>query len=147
MGGKIENKSIKIDITRGEKLLFQPIERPIFTSYNDLEKPFSLFCYPLEEVIVEKLVALMGRTQPRDLYDIWYLLKENAVELDFLKTEFAEKARHKGHKPENFLSLWQKKTPQFERQWSLYLAHQISNLPEFDGVCRAVNRYFKGFGD
>ena len=146
LGGKIENKSVKIDITRGEKLLFNPIERPMFKSYNDLQAAnFSLLCYPLEEIMVEKLVALMGRTQPRDLYDIWYLLKENAVELDFLTNEFAEKAQHKGHKSENFLAIWQKKTPQFERQWRQYLAHQIADLPEFEGVCRAINRYFKVF--
>ena len=64
LGGRMDSKSVKIDITRGEKLLFQPIERLIFKSYIDLENDdFSLFCYPLEEVMVEKLVALMGRTQ------------------------------------------------------------------------------------
>lgn len=146
LGGKMDSKSVKIDITRGEKLLFQPNVCSTFKTYNDLpEQPFSLQCYPLEEIMVEKLVALIGRTQPRDLYDIWYLLEENAVELDFLKSEFAEKARHKGHQPENFLPTWQRKTKQFENLWNQYLAHQIADLPKFDGVCRALNRHFKGF--
>lgn len=146
LGGKMDSKSVKIDITRGEKLLFKPIFCPIFKTYNDLPKEdFSLQCYPLEEIMVEKLVALIGRTQPRDLYDIWYLLEENAVELDFLKSEFAEKARHKGHQPESFIPTWQRKTKQFENLWNQYLAHQIADLPKFDGVCRALNRHFKGF--
>jgi uncharacterized protein len=148
LGGKIESKSVKIDITRGEKLLFEPVNRTIFKDYNDLPKlGFSLRCYPLEEIIVEKLVALIGRTQPRDLYDIWYLLEENAVELDFLKTEFAEKAKHKGHQAESFLPTWQRKTKQFENLWNQYLAHQIADLPKFEGVCRALNRHFKSFGE
>jgi uncharacterized protein len=146
LGGKMESKSVKIDITRGEKLLFDPTEKPIFKSYIDVqEDKFSLRCYPLEEIMVEKLVALMGRMQPRDVYDVWYLLKENAIELDFLKSEFAEKARHKGHQPDNFLLTWNRKIKQFEKQWNQYLAHQIADLPDFDGVCRAINRYFKVF--
>lgn len=146
LGGKIDGKSVKIDLTRGEKLLFDPTRRDIFKTYSDLpETAFSLNCYPLEEIMVEKLVALMGRTQPRDLYDVWYLLEENAVEFDFLKNEFAEKARHKGHAPENFLPTWNRKTDQFGRLWSQYLAHQIGDLPGFNGVCRALNRHFKNF--
>jgi predicted nucleotidyltransferase component of viral defense system len=146
LGGKMDSKSVKIDITRGEKLLFTPIVRPMFKEYSDLpELACLLQCYPLEEVMVEKLVALIGRTQPRDLYDIWYLLEENAVELDFIKTEFAEKAQHKGHQPNSFIPTWQRKTKQFENLWNQYLAHQIADLPKFDGVCRALNRYFKVF--
>lgn len=147
LGGKMESKSVKIDITRGEKLLFEPIKRPIFKDYKDLpEQDFSLQCYPLEEIMVEKLVALIGRTQPRDLYDIWYLLEENAVQIDFLTTEFAEKALHKGHQPNSFLPTWQRKTKQFENLWNQYLAHQIADLPKFEGVCRALNRHFKVMG-
>jgi predicted nucleotidyltransferase component of viral defense system len=97
--------------------------------------------------MVEKLVALMGRTQPRDLYDIWYLLEEDSIELDFLKNEFAEKARHKGHNPENLLPTWNRKHKQFESQWNHYLAHQIADLPEFDKVSRSVSRQLKAVFD
>lgn len=147
LGGKMESKSVKIDITRGEKLLFTPVVHAIFKDYQDLpQEDFFLQCYPLEEIMVEKLVALIGRTQPRDLYDIWYLLEENAVQLDFLKSEFDEKARHKGHDPALFISTWQRKTKQFENLWNQYLAHQIADLPKFEGVCRALNRHFKIIG-
>jgi predicted nucleotidyltransferase component of viral defense system len=148
LGGKMESKSVKVDITRGEKLLFKPIEQPIIISYSDLStEGFSLLCYPLEEIMVEKLVALMGRTQPRDLYDIWYLLEEDSIELDFLKNEFAEKARHKGHNPENLLPTWNRKHKQFQSQWNHYLAHQIADLPEFDKVSRSVSRQLKAVFD
>ncbi|MEN9611750.1 MAG: hypothetical protein RLZZ628_2564 [Bacteroidota bacterium] len=146
LGGKMENKSVKIDITRGEKLLFEPIVKNMFKTYSDLPADhFSLNCYPLEEIVVEKLVALMGRTQPRDVYDLWYLLEENLIELDFLKTAFAQKAQHKGHKPDLFLSTWNRKTKQFQLQWKQYLAHQIADLPNVEAVWRAMNRHFKIF--
>ncbi len=48
--------------------------------------------------------------------------------------------------PDSFLTTWQRKTKQFENLWNQYLAHQISDLPKFDNVCRALNRHFKVFG-
>jgi uncharacterized protein len=144
LGGKIESKSVKVDITRGEKMINSPVDRVVFNHYADLPSAnVSLRCYPLEEVMIEKLVALMGRTQPRDLYDIWYLLEENEIALDFLQNDFVEKANHKGHDPKLFLITWNRKSKQFEQLWKHYLAHQIANLPEFDGVSRALNRHFK----
>lgn len=146
LGGRMGSKSVKIDITRGEKLFFDPEERPIFSTYPDLEEQvFSLRCYPLEEIIIEKMVALIGRTQPRDLYDVWYLLEEEPVELDFLKSEFEGKAKHKGHRPEDFHPIFEKKERQFRASWQQYLAHQIAELPEFDTVWRALGRHFRQF--
>lgn len=128
LGGKMENRSVKVDLTRGEKVLFEPLNLPIFKSYLDLPvEDYFLRCYPLEEIMVEKMVALMGRTQPRDLYDIWYLIKENTVELDFLKIEFKEKALHKGHKPENFLAVWSRKTSSLKASGTSTLRTKLPN--------------------
>jgi uncharacterized protein len=144
LGGKMESKSVKIDITRGEKLIFEPISRPILKNYADLpSENFSLNCYSLEEVIIEKLVALIGRTQPRDVYDLWYLLEEEQVELEFLKPAFEQKAKHKGHQPSTFIATWNRKTKLFQTQWKQYLAHQIAELPNIESVWRALNRHFK----
>ena len=59
------------------------------------------------------------------------------------KNDFVEKAKHKGQVPEQFLTTWNRKSKQFEQLWKHYLAHQIANLPEFEGVSRALNRHFK----
>jgi uncharacterized protein len=147
LGGKIDSKSVKVDITRGEKLLYPSLDHPIFKNYSDLpQNQFLLRCYPLEEIMIEKLVALMGRTQPRDLYDIWYLLEETELDLELLKLEFVAKAQHKGHQATQFLTTWKRKSKQFENLWNQYLNHQIADLPKFEGISRAVNRHFKTFG-
>ncbi len=146
LGGKMGSKSVKIDITRGEQLQYAPVEKTVLNEYPDNPADHcSLLCYPLEEVAIEKLVALMGRTQPRDLYDLWYLLEENHVEIDFLKADFEAKARHKGHNPADFHTIWERKSKQFGSLWSQYLIHQIADLPDFDRVCREVNRHFRKF--
>lgn len=70
LGGNIGSRDIKIDITRGEKMEFFPEQRNVYITYTDLpEDSFVLSCYPLSEVLIEKMAALMGRTEPRDLYD------------------------------------------------------------------------------
>ncbi len=81
LGGVGSNKKIKIDLARSEKLEFPTVIRPAITSYSDLEDhPYELLCYSLEEIIVEKLRAVMQRTQARDFYDIWYLTEMHDME-------------------------------------------------------------------
>ena len=61
LGGKIESKSVKVDITRGEKMINSPVDRVVFNHYADLPSAnVSLRCYPLEEVMIEKLVVLIA---------------------------------------------------------------------------------------
>jgi hypothetical protein len=56
-----------------------------------------------------------------------------------------EKQKLEIPKLDSFIPTWQRKTKQFENLWNQYLAHQIADLPKFDGVCRALNRHFKVF--
>ncbi len=73
LGGQGHNKKVKVDISRSEQLVFEPKVNNIFVDYSDLNK-HQLLCYPLEEILVEKMRSVMQRMQARDLYDIWYLV-------------------------------------------------------------------------
>jgi len=78
----------------------QPIDYQIFKFilYSDLpEESFSLKCYPLEEILIEKMAALMGRAEPRDLYDFWRLTESERLDTGHLKPEFERKVKNKGH--------------------------------------------------
>lgn len=99
----LASRDIKIDITRGEILEF-PIEtKKIFILYSDLpQESFPLPCYSLGEILIEKMTALMGRTEPRDLYDFWHLTENERMDTEYHKPEFERKARHKGHDPAQF---------------------------------------------
>jgi len=78
LGGQGNNKRVKVDISRSEKLEFEPVLNPAFIDYTDLEE-YNLQCYPLEEVLIEKLRSVMQRMAARDFYDIWYLLVEHGM--------------------------------------------------------------------
>ncbi len=59
LGGAALAKNVKVDITRDEILEFEPVMKDVFIHYSDVE-PYQLLCYPLEEVLIEKMCALMA---------------------------------------------------------------------------------------
>ena len=142
LGGQGMQKRIKVDITRGERLEFIPIKKQVLVSYDDMD-PFSLLCYPLEEVLIEKMCALMGRTEPRDLYDLWYLLEIEQLKVEYYWSEFVSKARHKGMDITQFTAKIGGKIQGFKARWEGSLASQIHSLPPFDQVIRELGKHFR----
>lgn len=142
LGGEANYKRLKVDITRGEKLIFTPIQKTAIMDYQDLDR-FSLLCYPLEEVLIEKMCALMGRTEPRDLYDWWYLLEIAQLEVLYYWPEFIQKAAHKGHNPNQFTSRLEQKLLSFKSRWEGSMAAQINHLPPFNQVTRDLGKHLR----
>ena len=140
----INSRDIKIDITRGE-ILEYPIEtKSIFILYTDLPaESFFLACYPLAEILIEKMTALMGRTEPRDLYDFWHLTENERMDTEYHKPEFERKARHKGHDPALFEQKVLAKEKNLSQGWQRKLEDQVYNLPKFADVFRESKRHFK----
>jgi len=132
---------IKLEIILYEKLIFKSIAKLLHHPYSDeLVLKESIPCYALEEVLSEKLRALIQRsyTAPRDYYDIWYLSTnvenlnwENIVEAFHEKMKFKEIA---------FTGIEQLINPRNEKlvkaAWKNSLGHQINVaiLPSFESV-------------
>jgi predicted nucleotidyltransferase component of viral defense system len=139
--------TIKVDITRGEKILFDVKERTIFNIYSDLEQEdeIRINAYSLKEVLIEKITALMGRTISRDLYDFNYLTEEEGMKLEDVYIEFMTKAENKGHNPKEFIDKVKPKEDIFKRDWEESLIKQIKkgDLPDFKEVWRKANRKFR----
>jgi uncharacterized protein len=90
LGGLGANKKVKVDIARTEKLEFEPLLQNVFLAYSDQEE-HQLLCYSLEEVLIEKMRAIMQRMQARDFYDIWFLLEVHGMDVNFYINEFRKK--------------------------------------------------------
>lgn len=142
LGGQGNNKSVKVDISRSEQLVFTPVMKPVFIGYTDLED-HQLLCYPLEEVLVEKMRSVMQRMQARDYYDIWYLLEQHGMDIDFYQTEFITKCSSKNLNAVDFLKKLAERIPQYKARWKSSLQDQIKNLPDFEKVEREVQRHVK----
>jgi uncharacterized protein len=142
LGGQGNNKKVKVDISRNEQLVFEPRMNDVFIGYSDLEE-HQLLCYRLEEVLVEKMRTVMQRMQARDFYDIWYLLEEHGMEVDFYVSEFEEKCKSKDLLHTDFPKKLDERLPQYKGRWRSSMSEQIKNLPDFDQVEREVLRHLK----
>ena len=141
--GSIGSRDLKIDITRGEILETEIEKKTIFRNYSDLEEDFKVQCYSPAEILIEKMTALMGRTEPRDLYDFWYLTEIESIEVANYLFEFQNKAQHKKQDPKRFVEKVLSKEKAFKRDWEKKLVSQIHDLPKFEELFRETKRYLK----
>jgi len=141
---RLDSRSIKLDFTLSEKLIF-PIEaKEIHTPYSDaISKSFAT--YSLEEILVEKLCAIIGRTEPRDIYDLNYLFGINDIDFHGIPDAFREKAEFKGIDPKRLKGSLNDKKDKYERMWKTRLEHQIKELPHLAEVLRELNRNLRKY--
>lgn len=142
LGGQGNNKKVKVDISRSEQLVFEPVMNDVFIGYSDLEE-HQLWCYSLEEVLVEKMRSVMQRMQARDFYDIWFLLEVHGMEADYYINEFETKCKSKNIAHSDLLKKLAERLPQYKGRWKSSMSEQIQDLPDFDQVVREVQRHLK----
>lgn len=136
---------VKVDITVREHLAFPIQERPILRGYEeftDVPENRLIRVYSLEEIATEKAIALAdrARNEPRDLYDFWYLTSNEGIQLDRLPDAIRQKLEFRNKAFEGFEAAILQKEARLKALWSNRLAYQMSTLPQFDEVFRAVRR-------
>ncbi|OGT62456.1 MAG: hypothetical protein A3E85_01410 [Gammaproteobacteria bacterium RIFCSPHIGHO2_12_FULL_45_12] len=142
-------KEIKVDITIKETVFYKPEELAVLKScdeFTDLPEGEKILVYSLCEIATEKTVALLdrARTEPRDLYDLWYLTEQNGeVALDDCLEAINAKLAYRGKKLDDVRGEFYKKEARLKKTWGTRLAAQMANLSEFDNVYRAVKRAFR----
>lgn len=143
--------SIKIEIILYELMVFPAAKKKLFHPYSDKLTPHAqkIACYSIEEVITEKIRALIQRkyTAPRDYYDIWYL-SGNYDDLDNKKivSAFYKKMKYKNIEFTGVDQLINSDSERIlEKNWKNSLSHQIpeGKLPDFTTVISEVKKYFK----
>ena len=72
-------RGLRLDVTRNEVLAFDPLHRTVFHPFSDVAdfEDVRVPCYTLEEVMCEKIRALLGQriyAVSRDLYDVFSLI-------------------------------------------------------------------------
>jgi len=129
---------VKVDLTR-EEVLDKFHSRRLKQSYSDYPD-FRLKVESLEEILAEKLRALIVRNKCRDYYDVWQLLKlkphlAKTKSLFFKKCE-VKKIEFKG--AEQFFSsdLRDILAPYWERE----LGRLLHPLPDLDQVLREMKK-------
>ncbi|MDL1964857.1 MAG: nucleotidyl transferase AbiEii/AbiGii toxin family protein [Deltaproteobacteria bacterium] len=104
--------------------------------------------YALEEILVEKIVALtdLARNEPRDLYDVWYLTAVENMDLTALIPKIASKLEFRDKALAKIGDEFVKKEARLRKLWQFRLANQMADLTHFDEVYRAVRRSLRVAG-
>jgi len=138
---------VKMDISKGEKLEFDVEHLTMLNQYSDIaeEEEVTVQCYGLNEIVIEKMAALMSRTLPRDFYDFDYLTNNVGIELQDIFYEYQSKAKHKGYNPDEFIAKVTAKEKVLEKAWRENLSHQIKNLQDFKEIWRNFNKQLRKF--
>ncbi|MGV8082788.1 MAG: nucleotidyl transferase AbiEii/AbiGii toxin family protein [Coriobacteriia bacterium] len=143
--GKLGGRDIKIDFTLTEKLEFLVEAKPVLSGYSDAIDR-SIQAYSLEETVTEKLCAAIGRTEPRDIYDLHFLLGRSDVAVHLIPAAFVEKANSKKVDPARINEIFGKKQATLAKMWDIRLKHQVQDLPHLEQVLRELSRKFKEIG-
>ena len=139
------NNDVKVDITINELLAFPLEERLILRGYEeftDLPQDRAVFVYSLDEIAAEKTIALAdpARNEPRDLYDLWHLTANEGVEIDHLIPAICRKLEFRGRACEGLQTAIVRKEARLSALWNARLSYQMTALPPFERVFRALRR-------
>jgi len=142
---------IKIEIILYELVIFPSEFKNVLHAYSDKLNVSSnaIPCYSINEVIAEKIRALIQRSYvaPRDFYDIWYLT-ENNKKLDYkaIIAAFHKKLKFKNHEFHGIGQLINSNNDKvLQSAWANSLSHQVpsSQLPEYSFVKNELLNLFE----
>ena len=147
LGG--QQPRIKLDLTIYETLVVSPEWRPVYHPYSDADRlSSSVLVYALDEMLAEKLRAMLRRARARDLYDVWQLFTRHADTLDFARARcvLAEKARYKGFPFSGVADfLTSENRDVWASSWEASLRRQTSVLVPYDQVVVEVEDALRDF--
>jgi predicted nucleotidyltransferase component of viral defense system len=147
LGGELSSRFFKVDFTRDEVLLFPLIEAPLRAPYSDCRtRNQTLLVYSAEEILAEKLCALLGRTEPRDLYDVHYILEHDLADARAVSYRIDEKMARKKVDRSELGDVLARKQSTLHGLWAPRLQGQTPDLPQLDTVIRETNRWLRQTG-
>lgn len=140
-------REFKVDVTKTEEIVHALERKPVLVTYDAFDFPNdrAINAYSVNEIVAEKLLALTDpkRSQPRDLYDLWYLQSEERVDLALLDNAVARKLKFRGRSGEGLAEAFDKKEKVLQATWKARLDAQMASTPEFEAVFRETRRAFR----
>ena len=134
-------KEVRIDLALEMEAYGETEEGKVLQNYSDLKgHATKLQVHSLNTILAGKLGLLMSSTrkEPRDLYDIWFLLNRTSrfgFNLPKVKKFFSQKY---GFPPGMGVLRPHLHNRLYQERWETRLAKQIVRLPSIDSVIRDV---------
>lgn len=146
---------VMIEITFSE-IVYLPVQlRPLIHDYGD-EIKAEIFSYSLEEVIAEKISALLSlsqklhergwaRSRARDYYDLWRIFSsyKDAINISIIPDLAAKKCARKNIPYNGYEDIFATNLMQdLDMAWDQWIRPLVVNLPEKDLVIRELKEIF-----
>lgn len=139
-------KEIQIDFAHGREIAGQIENGKVIETYTDLKKKGRVLrVQTLNTIFANKLGLLpdSNRKEPRDVFDIWFLLNrldQFDFNLDQVKNTFKQKY---GYYPSLSVLRPHLHNRSYADRWEIRLKKQIAHLPEIKGVMRDIEAKLK----
>jgi predicted nucleotidyltransferase component of viral defense system len=150
---------IKVEITHDELVVLTPRKRTLIHGYDE-DLRSRVTCYQLEEIVAEKLRALLqtrqrivargwGRQHARDYYDLWRILDTFSDTLDAQNISRALKAKAQ-HRQVSYLGINDFFTDELVTtarvQWEGSLRPVVTQLPDCDSALERLRELLQRSG-
>ncbi|MFH0886942.1 MAG: nucleotidyl transferase AbiEii/AbiGii toxin family protein [bacterium] len=134
-------KQLKLDIVEDTIILSWHVKKLLF-AFPDLKTiSTALQIYDLESIAAEKIGRILDVVdEPRDLWDLLYLLKSNKTKSSRIQSEFISKYGYKIPLPNLLKSI---KKPVYEKQWMIRLQNQIPGLMPYHETIKNLGTMIK----
>lgn len=123
---------LRIEISLREKVLLEPETKEIFPTYSDLQ-PYLVKVMNLDEIVAEKLRAILTRDKARDVFDLRFLLNKGVKVNKKLVNE-----KLKAYGITYSKTLLVEKISKMEKVWPNELSQLMVVIPEFKIVVREI---------
>ena len=128
---------IFLDLSKREKPVLPPVRKIIHSFFF---KKFEVLTFQLEELLAEKLRALMQRKKPRDYLDVYYLI-------EYGKVDFKKAIKIAKEKLSSFRENFQQKnlfeeTELVKSLWEQDLREILPLIPDFNDVIGRIKKIF-----
>lgn len=133
-------RRLNLDIDCSEEIVLSPNLLSLEHPYSDADGCRVLVStYPLEEILAEKLRALItpGRVRARHFFDVWYILLRypGKLHVEEAKQIFHRKCAHKGIRFQSVSDFFQPdRLDKYERDWKRSLERVMREVSPFQQV-------------
>jgi len=131
---------IEIDIVDFATPIEVPFQMAIRTPYPDILVENKVVVVHIMDMVTDKLFAISDRPEPRDLYDLYEIIRREKLSLEIIRSQFKQK--HAILLNINTL-LSPHRISQYRNLWEIRLSHQVRMLPKFEEVIEVVIHFFK----
>ena len=138
----LTSRFLKVDISRDEALVFPVNIQPVLSPYSDCRGFYAILnAYSIEEILAEKLRSLLSRVEPRDLFDVYYMLINKMADIELVSDNISPKFDAKNQTLSDLRTILARKKSVFKRLWQFRLEGQMPDIPELEEAIRETNRF------